>query len=219
MKESREWYDLYGRAALQERRQRRHLKKYLKYTLPVNLKDAHILDLCCGTGEFARIAADSNPDSRIVGMDVYFPSGLGSDRQNLTFIQSSAFDIAAEDNTFDHLFCFHSLHHLGEVSGWEELIHEMSRVLKPGGRLHLIDHYPGIWLKLALQFFKTTLPVFIPWMRDFKEQLYDERQILGYWLDHWRIFLKMLTENRFMCTESRKGIFFFYSEYEKVNNK
>lgn len=217
MIENNEWYLLYGSKDLSKVRLRRHKRKYRRQKLPAGIRKSTILDLCCGMGEFSSIAAEKNPESVVIGMDYHFSSEFHKNKTNLKFIQSSAYDIAVKGNSCEHLFCFHSLHHLGEASCWEGLVQEINRVLKVGGKLYLIDHYPTIWLQLALWFFKISFVQIIPWMKDFQRQLCVEKEILNYWLEHWKEFLQVLAENGFTCRKFSKRLFFFYAYYEKIN--
>lgn len=217
MTESNEWYLLYKSTNLIKRRLHRHKIKYQRLQLPESIKNATIIDLCCGTGEFGSIAAEKNPESLVIGVDSHLSSELRAQKTNFIFIQSSAYNIAIRGDSCDFLFCFHSLHHLGDVSSWQNLVKEMGRILKRGGKLYVIDHYPTLWLKIAVWLFKTPIVRLIPWMKDFQKQLSTEKEILNYWLEHWKEFLQLLAENGFTCRKFSKRLFFFYANYDKSN--
>lgn len=62
-----------------------------------------------------------------------------SDRRRITFVRGTASDMKFEDDTFDVVVSVMVMHHMEAV---DTPIAEMSRVLKRGGRLVVIDFSP-----------------------------------------------------------------------------
>lgn len=105
-----------------------------------DLEPSHaVLDIGCGPGAAVRTAAGSV--ARAVGVDRSAPmieiarrrSGRFS---NVEFAPAGAEDLPFEAGTFDRVWTIHAFHH------WEDAdlgIAECLRVLKPGGRLLIVE--------------------------------------------------------------------------------
>lgn len=113
---------------------------------PAELRSGeNVLDVACGTGTVAIAAARKvGPDGSVTGIDASQqmieraqskarPAGL-----NLTFVQGTAQELPFEDGRFDVVMGTLMLHHLSKPAR-AAFAREASRVLKPGGRLVLID--------------------------------------------------------------------------------
>jgi len=105
-------------------------------------EDRRILDIGCGTGKFAARALERFPDTQVWGMDL---SGgmLGQCRERcdasggrLHLVQGDSQRLPFQDNAFDVITCTHSFHHYPQQ---RQVVQEMHRVLRPGGRLLIID--------------------------------------------------------------------------------
>jgi SAM-dependent methyltransferase len=110
----------------------------------------HVLDCGCGTGSTALLASDYCGESGIVfGIDAT-PSFLASAKKkaasqhklNVSFQEGLAESIPVSDNSFDVLVCTFTFHHLPGDEIQNKVLDEMKRVLKPGGRLLIVD-FPG----------------------------------------------------------------------------
>jgi ubiquinone/menaquinone biosynthesis C-methylase UbiE len=93
--------------------------------------DAVVLEIACGFGEFIssihakrKIAIDLNPDA-----PEFLPSEIEfhlADASNMDFLESSSIDICFTSNFFEHL---------PSKSIMDQVLAEIRRILKPGGRL------------------------------------------------------------------------------------
>lgn len=108
------------------------------YKLP---KNARILDLACGTGEISSRLAEMWPGASILGLDVE-PAHLERSRkrcaqfgERVRFEIGDAFKLGLPGKSFDLAVCRHLFQ---AVPKPEKIIEQMKRVLKPGGRIHLI---------------------------------------------------------------------------------
>jgi ubiquinone/menaquinone biosynthesis C-methylase UbiE len=108
------------------------------YGLP---DDVHILDVGCGTGEITARLAELYPRASLVGVDLIAGhleaarvrcAGLGG---RVAFREADAFALPFADDTFDLVVCRHMLQ---AVPRPDAAMAEMVRVLRPGGRLHLL---------------------------------------------------------------------------------
>lgn len=104
-----------------------------------------LLDIGCGTGTWvAMVAASSLNAERLVGLD-YSASmcqvahGKAAAIEDApVFVNGDAEHLPFADASFDVLTCSNSFHHYPHQ---EAAIREMRRVLRPGGRLMLIDGF------------------------------------------------------------------------------
>jgi ubiquinone/menaquinone biosynthesis C-methylase UbiE len=107
-----------------------------------------ILDVGCGTGALLRAFAQRFPDAELTGVDIS-PKMLQEAEARQTdgrakFLQAPAEELPLEDGQFDLVvstICFH--HWQSRVRG----IAEVRRVLAPGGRFGLVDHFAIGWLR------------------------------------------------------------------------
>ena len=102
---------------------------------------AHILDIGCGTGLAAAQFAEDVPQGRVLGIDpaeemIRVANGRAEGAANLSFALGCGHDIPADDDSFDLAFSTISFHHWTRPA---ESIVEIARVLRPGGRVCILD--------------------------------------------------------------------------------
>ena len=103
-----------------------------------------ILDVGCGTGVFAARIRAALPAARVCGIDLV--SGMlakGAERWrrhagHVLPVQADSERLPFAAGTFDFVTCANSFHHYPRQ---DRAVAEMHRVLRPGGRLMLIDGY------------------------------------------------------------------------------
>lgn len=107
-----------------------------------------VLDVGSGTGTLARQLKQSFPLVEVTGLDPD-PLALNRARQkasrnrvNVQFDQGYADELPYRDGSYDRVFSSFMFHHLPAESRAKTL-REIRRVLKPGGRLHLLDFSQG----------------------------------------------------------------------------
>jgi len=100
-----------------------------------------VLDVGCGTGEITVRLAALYPEARLVGVDL-IARHLELAREQaaafgarVAFLEADAFALPFEDASFDLVVCRHMLQ---AVPRPEVAMAEMVRVLRPGGRIHLL---------------------------------------------------------------------------------
>jgi ubiquinone/menaquinone biosynthesis C-methylase UbiE len=103
-----------------------------------------VLDIGCGTGSLLVLIKRTHPDIEVVGLDPD-PRALARARRraqrsalSLQLDQGFADELPYPDDAFDRVFSSFMFHHLADADKVTTL-REVRRVLKPGGRLHLMD--------------------------------------------------------------------------------
>jgi ubiquinone/menaquinone biosynthesis C-methylase UbiE len=120
-----------------------HVKLIREHLGP--LAGRRVLDVGCGKGRFARVLLEEQPDAEIWGLDIseemlrYVPEGIHTRAGSMT-------ELPFEDGYFDAAYATESLEHAVEV---EKAVGEICRVVKPGGRIAIIDKNAGHWGRLA----------------------------------------------------------------------
>ena len=110
--------------------------------------DLRILDVGCGTGKFASVVLESVPEAEVFGLDLseqMLQKGQPRleqwpGRYHVVRGDSERLPFAAD--SFDLVTCSHSFHH---YPNQDRVVQEMHRVLKPDGRLMLIDGNRDGW--------------------------------------------------------------------------
>jgi ubiquinone/menaquinone biosynthesis C-methylase UbiE len=108
------------------------------------LTGKRVLDVGCGKGRFARILCEQQPLAEIWGMDIsqqmlsFVPPGIHTRAGSMT-------EMPFEDAWFDGAYATESLEHAVEI---EKAVAEICRVVKPGGRIAVIDKNAEHWGRL-----------------------------------------------------------------------
>ncbi len=108
-----------------------------------NTNKPRILDICCGTGSVILAFAEKYPDALTIGYD--FSAGMlrkakQKDMANkILLVQGDASRLSYIDDCFDVVCCSHALYELkGPVR--TEALKEMKRVVKPEGKVLIMEH-------------------------------------------------------------------------------
>jgi ubiquinone/menaquinone biosynthesis C-methylase UbiE len=119
--------------------------------------DQRILDIGCGTGAFAAAALERFPDTQVWGMDLsdgmlgQCEARCSAAPGRLHLVQGDSQRLPFRDDSFDVVTCSHSFHHYPRQ---EQVAAEMHRVLRPGGRLFIIDgDRDGLWGRFLFDVF------------------------------------------------------------------
>jgi SAM-dependent methyltransferase len=101
---------------------------------PEHLRGKRVLDVGCGMGRFAEVAASYGAD--VVGVDLSAAidaaqGNLGA-LPNTAFIQADVFDLPLRPESFDFIYSIGVLHHTPDTRA---AFAALPRLLKPGGRI------------------------------------------------------------------------------------
>jgi len=109
-----------------------------------DLRGKRVLDVGCGKGRFARVFHERQPDAELWGLDIsaemlrYVPAGIQTRAGSMT-------DLPFPDGWFDAAYATESLEHAVEI---DKAVAEICRVVKPGGRIAIIDKNAEHWGRL-----------------------------------------------------------------------
>jgi ubiquinone/menaquinone biosynthesis C-methylase UbiE len=115
-----------------------------RYDLP---SAPRILDLGCGTGEITRRLAQRYPQATLVGVDILEGNLALARRDNgafgerIGYEQGDAFALRFDAADFDLVVCRHMSQ---AVPDFALVLGEITRVLNPGGWLHLLSEDYGM---------------------------------------------------------------------------
>ncbi len=133
--------------------------------------DSKILDLCCGSGQTTQFLVKKS--SRVIGLDAS-PLSIKRAKKNVpqaNYIEAFAEKIPLAANEFDLVHTSAAMHEM-HADQLHQILHEVYRVLKPGGYFAMVDFHapsnpifvPGLavffWLfetETAWQLIKTDL--------------------------------------------------------------
>jgi SAM-dependent methyltransferase len=108
------------------------------YRLPRN---ARVLDVGAGTGEFSARVAEFLPEAQVLGVEL-LPASVELARQRhaslaprLSFETGDAFNLAQPDDSFDLVANRHMIQSVPHV---DRILAELVRVTKPGGHVHVL---------------------------------------------------------------------------------
>jgi ubiquinone/menaquinone biosynthesis C-methylase UbiE len=103
-----------------------------------------VLDLGCGTATLTLLLKQREPAAEIFGLDgdremlriAKAKARVG--RQEVRFVQAMSFDLPFADRSFDRIVSSLLFHHLTRESK-RRTLREVWRVLRPGGKLDIVD--------------------------------------------------------------------------------
>lgn len=97
----------------------------------------NVIDLCCGTGDLARIIKKIQPDACVTGIDFSEKMlEIAKDKnQGIRYLKGDVTNLPYEDNSFDIAVMGFGLRNIQNA---EKAVEEVYRILRPGGQfLHL----------------------------------------------------------------------------------
>jgi ubiquinone/menaquinone biosynthesis C-methylase UbiE len=102
---------------------------------------ASVLDIACGTGEFERLLLKEHPTQTIVGVDISEKMLAIAQQKcqgypNVSFQVANASVLPFASHSFDAIVSANAFHYFDDPNA---TLHEMKRVLKPGGTLVILD--------------------------------------------------------------------------------
>ncbi len=107
-------------------------------SLPEN---ASILDVSCGTGTLLKLLAENTENLKLFGTDISKEAVEQASKNvpKAQFINTTSDNLPFDQQFFDVIVCAMALHHYNNP---KQTLAEMSRVIKNGGTLYLLDVTP-----------------------------------------------------------------------------
>lgn len=109
-----------------------------------DLRGGSIADIGSGKGRFARVVKDANPAAHIVAFDLA-EAMLRVVPPDISPCCGSMTDLPFKTAAFDAAYATESLEHAVDI---ERAVSELCRIVKPGGRIVIIDKNAEQWGKL-----------------------------------------------------------------------
>lgn len=131
-------------------------RRYMNQTLPVAQRAAamadgeRVLDLACGTGELLARIGRETPGAKLLGVDLSSEMVARAQRKladtpaasDAQVQQADAHDLPLEDETVDVVVCANTFHYFTHP---DTVLAEARRVLRPDGRLVILDWCRDYW--------------------------------------------------------------------------
>lgn len=110
------------------------------------LAPSRVLDLATGSGDLAQAVQRACPQAQVLGADFSVPMMREAQKRSIQrLIAADGMRLPFQDGAFDVLTVGFGLRNM---ASWPGALQEMSRVLRPGGRLFVLDfsipRMPGI---------------------------------------------------------------------------
>ncbi|OEF97294.1 bifunctional demethylmenaquinone methyltransferase/2-methoxy-6-polyprenyl-1,4-benzoquinol methylase [Vulcanibacillus modesticaldus] len=116
------------------------------------------LDVCCGTADWTIDLANHSKTGKVIGLDFSKNmlnvgekkvKSLNLDKQ-IVLQYGNAMDLPYEDNTFDHATIGFALRNVPDI---EKVLSEMTRVVKPGGKVVSLELSKPNWKPFRMLYF------------------------------------------------------------------
>jgi ubiquinone/menaquinone biosynthesis C-methylase UbiE len=119
-----------------------HVKVVLEHLGDLNRK--RVADVGCGKGRFARVVKERNPDASVVALDLA-EAMLQSIPSDIDRVAASMIALPLASEAFDGAYATESLEHAIDIPA---AVAELARIVKPGGKLVIIDKNAEAWGRL-----------------------------------------------------------------------
>jgi ubiquinone/menaquinone biosynthesis C-methylase UbiE len=113
------------------------------------------------------------------------------------------------DGEFDAIINLHALHHTGSPRGVADFLTECARVLKPGGKLLILDYEGSPQINVLHWFLRNRIGTITPGLRNFAQIQDQEWSFLGPYLAAWPL-TRAIIENGPLRVSRWKRDFWLY---------
>ena len=212
--ESDAWHAVYGREAERRRRRGAMPRKLALLGVDAAPRPSAVLDLCCGHGE-ALETLHSLGFRNLHGLDLAVDDALAADsRFHVT--AGDATHVDAPDASFDWILNIHAMHHFATAENVRLFLNECHRLLKPGGRLGIVDFPASPQIRLAFWWFRQNVGLWTPYLKTFGHHIQEEWHFLRNYLPQWPTVRRMLLAGPFEVERHRRRLFYFYLTLRKA---
>ena|SRR5579871_763405 len=124
-------------------------------------RPSRVLDLCAGTGDFALAVKEQAPQVQVVLADfskamLQLAQKKAGNLQGLDLLEADALKLPFHDMAFDAVVCGFGVRNLDSL---EQGLREIARMLKPGGRVAILEFFKptGLFNRLAHTFYVSAI--------------------------------------------------------------
>ena len=134
------------------------------------LQPQRVLDLATGSGDLAQAVQSACPQAKVLGADFSVPMMREAQARHFrSLVAADGLALPFQDGVFDVLTVAFGLRNM---ASWPAALQEMNRVLRPGGRLFVLDfsipRIPGI-RQMYLFYLKQIMPRIAGWITGKRE--------------------------------------------------
>lgn len=166
-----------------------------------------ILDTCCGNGDALAQLAEAG-FRHLTGIDgLRHPSWS---KLPFPMVTGDVTELPFEDKSFDAIINLHALHHLGGSEGVGSFLRECRRVLKPGGRLFILDFPSSLQIRLLFWGLRCRVLTVTPELSNFARILDEEWSYLAPYLVEWPAVRQRLFGSELGVEHFRQDFFLYY---------
>lgn len=201
------WQSAHYEEPFASRRKAKILGKLHRMGVTKLARDSRILDTCCGNGD-ALSDLYSLGFRNLQGIDGIEHSAWSA--QPFPLVSGDVRGLPFENSSFDAVTNLHALHHLGGPDGTQAFLNECFRVLRPGGRLFILDFPNSPQIQLLFWGLRRRLLTFTPGLENFARIVDEEWSYLGPYLSDWSKNKSVLLNSSF-AVEQFDQRFFLYS--------
>ena len=211
--ESDLWHRTYASEEEVRRRSQAFPRKFGLIGIDRAPRDIAVLDMCCGHGEALNCLYEIG-FRNLSGVDLEVEEKLLADSR-LRVRVGNAFHTEYPAASFDWVLNIHSMHHFASLEGVQKFLDESFRLLKPGGRLSIIDFPASPQILLAFWFFRQDWFLRTRYLKWFGKLLQEEWHFLKSYLPQWPKVRTSLLKGKFQVESNRRRLFYFYLTLRK----
>ena len=171
-------------------------------------RDARILDAGCGKGEALAILRRYG-FTNLAGAD-FRQHAEWQGIPDCDFRVSDARRTPFDDNQFDAIINLHALHHMGGPRGVASFLDECRRLLKPGGKLFILDYTGSPQIRLLHWALRHRIGTITPGLQNFARIQDEEWPFLGPYLRSWPATRTAIYTSGFEVTRWKQAFWLYY---------
>ncbi|MCX5795280.1 MAG: class I SAM-dependent methyltransferase [Elusimicrobia bacterium] len=208
------WLQTYSSEFEIERRRKQLRWKLKKLGLDEQPRSVALLDMCCGHGEALDVMYEMG-FRNLTGMDIAFDKRLSEDSR-FRYSVGDALKSGFESQSFDIVTCIHAMHHFATFENVQKFLDEALRLLKPGGKLFIVDFENSPQIRLAFWLFRMNNFWFgNQYLRNYSQIAKEEWPFLKDYFPQWKNIENALYRGRLRFLRRSYTLFHFYLTLEK----
>ena len=196
-----------------DRRRRQITSKLEALGLSRIPKTAAVLDLCCGACESLDALYELGFRD-LAGMDLQ-PLGDVLTNPRYAVVAGDVESPPFEPESKDWILILHALHHLEGPEKIGRVLDRAYALLRPGGRLSIIDFPNTPLLRFAFRLFRVPPLLITPYLRYYGGLVQEEWPYLKEYLPQFKRVAARLENGQFEVESKRRSLFLFFLTLRK----